>query len=47
MYLYLKSPWLITFEEKVVRAVIEKQPDFFTLTLAKITFCTTVNKNLI
>lgn len=38
IYLYLKCPWKITFEEKVVCAVIEKQPDFITLTLDEITF---------
>lgn len=40
IYLYLKCPWKITFEEKVVCAVIEKQPDFITLTLDEIFFCT-------
>lgn len=49
IYLYLKCPWKITFEEKVVCAVIEKQPDFITLTLDEIFFFlhNTVNKNLI
>lgn len=48
IYLYLKCPWKITFEEKVVCAVIEKQPDFITLTLDEIFFLhNTVNKNLI
>lgn len=37
----LKSPWKITFDKKVVCAVIEKQPDFITMTLDKITFHTT------
>lgn len=36
-----KSPWKITFDKKVVCAVIEKQPDFIRMTLDKITFHTT------
>lgn len=48
VYLYLKCLWKTTFEEKVVCAVIEKHPDFITLTPDEITFLhNTVNKNLI
>lgn len=38
IYLYFKCPWKTTFEEKVVCAVIEKQPDFITMTLIKLLF---------